>query len=334
MSSGAVRSRLTAIAGIGISFIFLWLAIKQISPDSMRAAFASITVYPLLLAGGTMIVGILLRAVRWLLLSGCKSGDLFAFVRATVLGVFFNFVFPLRAGELVRVMILHKLLSATFARVLSSSFVDRLFDITVLLAVATALYFISPIGNLINGWISGLIVFFGIVGLAIIGTSGRTVVGQLVVRRLANNWRFSYKNRPVHIADFIKLLSVELEKSIHRAMHLGPVIIAILILMIDYATITFVLNAFELDIPISAPMTLWVFLAAGSALPAVPGYVGVYQLASVWALSLYGIPANTAVAVAVIIQVTTLMIGGFCAAVVTLLGRWGVYSRVEAQPPS
>lgn len=36
----------------------------------------------------------------------------------------------------------------------------------------------------------------------------------------------------------------------------------------------------------SALITLWIFLAADSALLAVPGYVGIYQLASVWTLSL------------------------------------------------
>jgi hypothetical protein len=67
------------------------------------------------------------------------------------------------------------------------------------------------------------------------------------------------------------------------------ILLAILILCADCGGIAAVLQAFNLSLPFEAPLLLLVFLAAGSALPSAPSYVGVYQVASVWALSIYSV---------------------------------------------
>lgn len=66
--------------------------------------------------------------------------------------------------------------------------------------------------------------------------------------------------------------------------------------------------ALHLSLPIEAPLLLWVFLAASSALPSAPGYVGVYQVAAIFALSFYGVKASPAVAVALVLQAATLVV--------------------------
>jgi len=53
---------------------------------------------------------------------------------------------------------------------------------------------------------------------------------------------------------------------------------------------------------------LWVCLAAGSALPSAPGYVGVYQVASVWALGVFAVSPATAVALVTVLQLSTLLV--------------------------
>jgi hypothetical protein len=55
-------------------------------------------------------------------------------------------------------------------------------------------------------------------------------------------------------------------------------------------------------------MTVGVFLAIGSLLPAAPGYVGIYQVACVLALRWYGINESAALAYSVVMQGTTLAV--------------------------
>ena len=49
-------------------------------------------------------------------------------------------------------------------------------------------------------------------------------------------------------------------------------------------------------------------LAASSALPSAPGYVGVYQLAAVWSLSSYNVPSYQAIAAAFVLQIVALAV--------------------------
>ena len=49
-----------------------------------------------------------------------------------------------------------------------------------------------------------------------------------------------------------------------------------------------------------------VFLALGTSLPSAPGYAGVYQIACVLALALFGIGESPAVAYSIILQICVL----------------------------
>ena len=57
---------------------------------------------------------------------------------------------------------------------------------------------------------------------------------------------------------------------------------------LDYSAFWLMLRAFDWSLPVQAAMTVGVFLAIGSLLPAAPGYVGIYQVACVLALKWNG----------------------------------------------
>jgi len=70
----------------------------------------------------------------------------------------------------------------------------------------------------------------------------------------------------------------------------------------DALILWFLLFAFGLGLPFTAALTLLVFLTAGFALPAAPGYVGTYLVACIFALQLYSGGASQAVAFLVVFQ--------------------------------
>ncbi len=86
------------------------------------------------------------------------------------------------------------------------------------------------------------------------------------------------------------------------------VALTLLAMLVDYATIWLVMLAFDWTLPLMAAVTVGVFLNAGMLLPAAPGYVGIYQIACIFALGLYGVGESEAVAFSVVLQLLVLSV--------------------------
>ena len=79
--------------------------------------------------------------------------------------------------------------------------------------------------------------------------------------------------------------------------------------------------AFGFDLPFAAALVVFVAIGVGTALPSPPGMIGVFQIASVVALGLFGIPKAEALAYGIVLnalQFLTLVAQGLVA--LTLLG--------------
>ena len=110
----------------------------------------------------------------------------------------------------------------------------------------------------------------------------------------------------IGIKTFLTELRHEFKSLTRISSGLKLLVVVFSIICVDYLAIASIVNAFNLNLPIEAPFVLWVFLSAGSALPSAPGYVGIYQLAAVWTLSLYSVDPSISVAMATVLQITTL----------------------------
>jgi uncharacterized protein (TIRG00374 family) len=81
------------------------------------------------------------------------------------------------------------------------------------------------------------------------------------------------------------------------------------------------MRAFDFDLPFAAAFAVFVAIGAGTALPNPPGMIGVFQIASVVALGMFGVPKADALAYGIVlnaIQFVTLVLQGLVA--VGLLG--------------
>jgi len=125
-------------------------------------------------------------------------------------------------------------------------------------------------------------------------------LGRAWLRRLLRRWALKPE---VFLSEFFR----ELKMLAHGRLPINLLGVSVAIWCLDYLVVASVLIALNLALPFEAPLLLWVFLAAGSALPSAPGYVGVYQVAAIFALSIYGVEPSRAVATALVLQVTTLI---------------------------
>lgn len=303
MSMGKWRKRGTIGIGFALSGFFLWLALRQTDFESLVSAFVTIRYTPVAASAAAMALGMYLRAVRWRVISGRPATSHSHFVRATNLGLLSNLLFPGRVGEFVRVIALAKLSGSTLPGPLASALIDRLIDVFVLISCALVLYLIMPIGVALEKWLVSLLVGGLLIAGFMVAFARSSGAWGSILARITQRWLSRWPLRP-------EIFLIELRAEFRRlyngwlSVELG--LLAALILCVDYATVAAMFFAFNLPISIEAPLLLWVFLAAGSALPSAPGYIGVYQVAAVFALAFYGVSAATAVALATVLQATIL----------------------------
>ncbi|MBU0751007.1 MAG: flippase-like domain-containing protein [Gammaproteobacteria bacterium] len=292
-------------AGFVLSAFFLWLALRNVDVASLGEAFAAMSYMPVAMCAGALSIGIVLRGVRWRVIAGFPREQQRNFFRATNLGVLTNQLFPGRGGEFVRVITLARLSHSSLPGPLASALIDRLVDVSVLLACASMLYWIFPVGGLLGTWLAVVLGIGCLITLLVVLYSRSSGFGEALISRLAARWLQRWPLRP---EVFLAELRGEFRRLLGSWLSIELVVLAALILCADYGVIAALIHAFDLSLPVEAPLVLWVFLAAGSALPSAPGYVGVYQVAAVWALSLFFVSAPTAIAIATVLQITTLAV--------------------------
>ena len=324
MSRRNWRAQAAIGAGFVLSTFFLWLALRNVDGKSLGDAFTTINYIPVLVCATALSLGIMLRAVRWRVIAGFPQAEQHNFLRATNLGILTNLIFPVRAGEFVRVITLAKLSRSSLPGPLASALIDRLVDVFVLLGSAAILYAFFPISAVLGKWLTTFFLMGCAITLFIVFYARSSGIGEALIVRLAKRW---LQRWPLQPEIFLAQLREEFRRLLGSWPGIRLVLLAALILCVDYGALAALLQAFDLSLPVEAPLLLWVFLAAGSALPSAPGYVGVYQVAAVWALSLFAVSAPTAVAIATVLQITTLVV----AIVMAGPGAMGIFKRMLFQ---
>ena len=305
MKTQGLRRQLVIGGGFLLSAVFLFLALRKVDWQALATAFASIRYLPVLGCTAALLLSITLRAVRWRVIAQSPGSAYNHFLRAANLGLLTNLLLPARAGEIIRVVTLSRLSHVPFSRPLASALIDRLMDVFVLIASAGFLFWLLPIGELIKKWFI-VLVFLAIITTALVFLFARgTGWGGTLGARLLKRWLKRWGLQP---EVFLAELRLEFRRVLGGWLSMELLLAMALVLCADYCAILTLLLAFGLSLPFKAPLLLWVFLSAGSALPSAPGYTGIYQLATIWALSFFSVSASLSVAIATVLQIATLAV--------------------------
>src|SRR5688500_15416562 len=164
--------------GVLISIVFIWLALHGLRLeefwDSVRGAD-----YIWLLPGiGVYFIGVWVRAWRWhYLLSPIKKISTATMFPITTIGYMGNNIYPARAGEVLRAVILKRKEGVSVSASLATIIVERIFDGVVMLAFVFVN--LPELANLTNA--SGFV--GNIQQVALVGTG--VFLGALTVFLLA-----------------------------------------------------------------------------------------------------------------------------------------------------
>jgi glycosyltransferase 2 family protein len=283
-----------ALGGVLSAALIYW-TLHGISASEVAAKLSHAD--PLLFAGavfcGTAIFG--LRAIRWkAILEPVAPRISFAPLwRATSIGMMVNNVVPARAGEIARAYALTREAPVPFATSLASLAVDRLFDaVTLLLLAATAL--LDPglstsrtlagesLGSFATGAAAIVFILLLLLYTLVFFPSKLLRLFELFARRVSPT--VEERGRRV-LETFVHGLSV-LRQPTRFAAVFGWSLAHWLLNGIGF-WLSF--RAVGITAPFSAALFLQAFIALGTAVPALPGFFGVFEYMSVQGLAIYGV---------------------------------------------
>lgn len=312
------RNRWLFLVGVSISGLALYLALRKVEWAGLGATLANVNSGGLASCAALVTLGIILRGWRWSLIADQTGASRVSYARAVNLGLLGNQLLPGRVGEIVRVFALMRLLPTGLGTALSSAVLDRAVDVLVLLLSAWWLT-ASLARTVVPGqWLAllGGTLLALLVTVAIVRSEGF----RLWLAAKSERWLHRWALRP---EAFLPTFNSMFRRSFQPLPAMRLVLAASALLLVDYLTVEAALGSVGLDLPREVPLLLWVALAASSALPSAPGYVGVYQLAAIWSLASYEVSSHQAIAVAFVLQGVTLAVSvlGIAPELIKLLQR-------------
>ncbi len=322
------RSLLRGGIGIAISVVSLYLVLRQVDLTAVGRVLGSAA--PGWVAGvmACIAIDVLCRTVRWQgLLAPIQRVRFVPVLGYLLVGYLANNVLPARLGELVRSHYLGDRENLSRATTLGTIVVERVVDTAVLVAIASAAILLLHVRGVVA---SAVLVGLGITGLLVVG-----LAAALVAHRLP------YADRAVTAVErwpTVISLAGRLRGGLAVAGRPRTVTVAVAWSLVAWSATVVAFAAAGQAVGVQLTWGQAALLAAGvslaTAIPAGPGYLGTFELAAVQIAAVFGVGADPAVALAVLVHAVILVLTSVGGAVALLLLGWRRKAEVAAMAPS
>jgi glycosyltransferase 2 family protein len=299
---GRWRRYLGVILCIGVSGLFLYLAMRGADLLEVRKALSALDLrwlVPMIVVG---LVDFWLRAVRWTWMFPADSRPTVRQAFSSfMLGTMTNNIVPGRLGDIARAGLIARVLpalgtSGAFATVVLEKVVDGL----VLLALLGLVFLIAPLPLWLakSGALGSLLFLGSLLLLFLVNAHGKA-------NRITSDSR-AEQSRFDKIFSVLKRLlqrfALGLSALNSKRQAVVVLILALAIWLLEFYFIFLVFQIFSLNLPFVAAIVTGVILCVGMMLPAAPGFIGTYQFFTVTGLQLYHVPESQALAVAIFLN--------------------------------
>lgn len=298
-----MSNRVRWLLGLLVSAAALVAALWGINWGEALGALQRADFAFLALCAATLLVQLVLRALRWQLLLG-EGIDLGRCWSVLNIGYLVNTVLPLRIGEVARAYLISRGRKFGGAHALSSVALERVLDVlSVVLLFGLALPYVHPSDEvLIAGRTTALLGVGGFLAMFVAALWPGLVqrAGAAVIARLFRGSAARWSQR---LAGALAGLS-----SLRDPRRLFPVIgwtAAVWILAV--ASIYLGALAFLPAVPVSTAVFVLAALGLGVAVPSSPGQIGVYEGTARYAFMLAGVDATQGLAIGVTVHVINLL---------------------------
>lgn len=253
-----------------------------------------------------VVIGVLwVRSARWRVLvnpiKAVGAGRMFSIY---AVGQLANLLFPVLAGQAIRMVLLHRSEGVTKTGAVSTMMLETLLDgLSLLLFMMGASAALVLPDWLQHGERLGAILVLGVFALFILAVLNRQAVAR-AVQRLE-----SHLPAPIFVR--IDRIWTNFSEGLSALTSMRHLTVAFFLSVTSWlgnlAIISFMLYAFGLTLPSGAALVLMIVNAILMIVPITPANVGTYQVACVIGLSLFGVSKTDGVSFGLVLQATTIL---------------------------
>ncbi|HEY57190.1 MAG TPA: flippase-like domain-containing protein [Anaerolineae bacterium] len=270
------------LLGVAISAGFLYLALRGLHLDEVLAALGRANYWWLLPGVAVYFVGVWVRAWRWhYLLRPLKAIPTRTMFPIVTIGYMGNNIYPARAGEVLRAVVLKRREGVPISASLVTILVERVYDGVVMLgfvflnlprlaALGGDSGFVGSIRDLAL-WGSGA--FFGVLALFLLAAMFPQRAEQVLhgmARRLPQGIREKTLGLGLRF-----LQGLESLRSPREALMVF--VTSVLIWLLETGKYWFVMHAFPFQVDFFTLMLMNGIVNLATTLPSAPGYVGTFD---------------------------------------------------------
>ena len=295
------RKRLAFAGGMAVSALFCYFAFRGLQPQHVLDSLGSINLVVLPAAMLAYVVAMAVIALRWqFLLRAVKLVPLAALTQLVVIGYMGNNVYPLRAGDGLRIVLLRRNHQVAIVRATTIVVLERAFDGCVMIAfVLLGLLFIDLQAPEVAAIVRLAAPVFAFAMLIALFLAAKPNLLRALVDWLA-------RMLPGRLESGLRRLSEDIIAGLdglRNPLHLlGAALSSFVTWGIEAAVYWLVMSAFALQLDNAYAVALLICGALNLAgiVPASPGQVGVNEFVTVAILTALGLPAATAGVYAVV----------------------------------
>ena len=290
--------------GVLISALFLYLVLKDIDLAKLTLEFRRANYWWVLPGVGVYFVGLWVRAWRWhYLLRPLKPVPTRTMFPIVTIGYAGNNIYPARAGEVIRAVLLKQREAVPISASLATIIVERVYDGIVMLAFIfvnlTELSRLAGVRFELAGLQIGIqelalwgsLAFFGallVFLLAAMFPAPAERLATLVIRRLV---RGQLQER---VLDLTRRLLGGLESLRSPQEALMVFFTSLLIWLLETVKYWFVMHAFGFQVSFFVLMLMNGVVNLATTIPSAPGYLGTFDLPGIAVLVAYGVTPEVA----------------------------------------
>ncbi|OJX38262.1 MAG: TIGR00374 family protein [Chloroflexi bacterium 44-23] len=281
--------------GILISAVLLYFSLRGLKLGEVWQALQGARYFWLLPGIAVYFVGVWVRSWRWhYLLRPLKKISTQKMFPIVTIGYMGNNIYPARAGEVLRSVILKQRESVPISASLATIFVERIFDGVVMLAfvflnlseLAKLTVTSGFVGSIQQIAIWGSVIFFSALVFFLLAAMF-PLVTERIVRWLINHL-LPLKIREKVLDITIRFLSgLEALRSPKEALMIF--FTTVLIWLLETGKYWFVMHAFDFQVSFFALMLMNGIVNLATTIPSAPGYIGTFDAPGIALLSAYGV---------------------------------------------
>jgi uncharacterized protein (TIRG00374 family) len=297
-----LQRRWFVLVGVLISAIFLYLAFRGLQPDQFINSLSDINLWWIIGAALLFFVSVVIIAWRWqFLLQTVKHIPLPELTQIVMIGYMGNNVYPLRAGEALRIYLLKRNHDMPVTSAVTTVVVERVFDGIVMLSFLLAgLLLVDIQSEQIELLAQVAALVFGIAVVVFFVLAAFPTMLNALVQRIAAFFPDALANIILKLhRDVLAGLS-----SLRSPWHLfGAISTSYATWAVQVFIYWMVMWAFGLDLPVGVALLVVGAVNLASLIPSSPGQIGVYEFFASTVMVASGVDADTALAYAIVVHI-------------------------------